>query len=57
MRISGMFKIVFLILCMSFSLFAVSGDTSKRVLSHEDYDSWKSIVSAQVSADGSKAIR
>ena len=50
-RFIGLFLILSLV-CLSPGISKASKDTAKRPLTHDDYDSWKSILRPTISAEG-----
>lgn len=55
MKALRIFALCLIILVLIFSVPGLNGkikNSTKRSLTHEDYDSWKSIVSATISANG-----
>ena len=47
-----MFLLIFIFIFMIPATGGPQDNSAKRSLTHDDYDSWKSIVSAQISVDG-----
>jgi dipeptidyl aminopeptidase/acylaminoacyl peptidase len=52
LRFFGMFLLIFIFIFMIPATGGTLDDSAKRSLTHDDYDSWKSIMSAQISVDG-----